>query len=622
MKKNFRFAFVGAIALLGAVGISSCSSSSDEVIDNPDYNPETNTVKVQLAISLQENIAGTRMSADAVQSTGTIAKFLGMKNIKLIPYNSSTDIASTTSILDNLIIGLSDISASNSGDATEANKVYSNVAVPVNTNRFLLYGEAGLTQGFDNGALTVAGLNAATATDVSGVSFTPVSIATDAQTTGSTTFKNLLQLLNRVAKSSVTDGTTTTTWATGTNQTTVAALASLYTTFSKVSVGSSQYVKDALEDLYNSINDDANLVGNTLAAQIKSNITDALNYTDGGTSHTCAANTFDTSTKKLSLSTDYTGYPASAHLPEGAPRIGMNTTSGEFEDATNHSIGTITATDLSQYAYPANLQYFVQTDILTANTAVLNGTMSTFSAAQGLYGSSPQKSVAADTRSILLNKQVQYGVGRLDASVNAMTGTKYFDNKGAEVTIPAGGYTLTGILIGDQRAVDWSYTTKSGTTPYTLYDNMIAGVTTGSAVTKTAGSVTNYTLVLETKDDTSVNIALEFVNNGSDFEGAEGVIPAGSTFYLIGTLTPNQGGSNYGTGEGKTKKVFAQDFVTTATFTIGTGASPTDATTYGGTPAGLGLAHIGLPDLTMPQMELGLSVNLQWQSGLTFNVNF
>ena len=621
MKKLFNLALLGAIALTGAVGFSSCSSSNDEVINNPDYNPETNTVKVQLAISLQENIAGTRMSADAVQSTGTIAKFLGMKNIKLIPYNSSTDIASTTSILDNLIIGLSEIPSGTSGVATEANNVYSNVAVPVNTNRFLLYGEAGLTQGFDNGALTVAGLNAATATNVSGVSFTPVSIATDAQTTGSTTFKNLLQLLNRVAKSSVTDGTTTTTWATGTNQTTVAALASLYTTFSKVSVGSSQYVKDALEDLYNSINDDANLEGNTLAAQIKSNITDALNYTDGGTSHTCAANTFDTSTKKLSLSTDYTGYPASAHLPEGAPRIGMNTT-GVFEDATSHSIGTITATDLSQYAYPANLQYFVETDILTAKTAVLNGPMSTFAAAKDLYGTTPLTSVAADTRSILLNKQVQYGVGRLDASVDAMTGTKYFDNKGTEVTIPASGYTLTGILIGDQRAVDWSYTTKSGTTPYTLYDNKIAGGTTGSAVTTSAGSAMNYTLVLETVDDTPVNIALEFVNNGSDFEGAEGVIPAGSTFYLIGTLTPNEGGSNYGTGEGKTKKVFAQDFVTTATFTIGTGANSTDATTYGGTPAGLGLAHIGLPDLTMPQMELGLSVNLQWQPGLTFNVNF
>lgn len=619
MKKISIYAFMGAIALTGAVGFSSCSSSSDEVVNNPDYNQETNTVKVQLAISLQENIAGTRMSADAVQSTGTIAKFQGMKNIKLIPYNSAT-IDGTTSILDNLIIGLSDIPAGTSGDATEANKVYSNVAVPVNTNRFLLYGEAGLTQGFDNGALTVAGLNATTATNVSGVSFTPVSIASAEATTGSRTFKNLLQLLNRVAKSSVTDGTTTTTWATGANQTTVAALASLYTTFSKVSVGSSQYVKDALEDLYNSIKDDATLTGNTLAAQILSNITDALNYTDG-TTHNLAANTFDTSTKKLTLSADYTGYPASAHLPEGAPRIGINTTSGEFEDATNHSIGTITATDLSHYAYPASLQYFVETDILTAKTAVLNGTMSTFAAAQDLYGTTPLTSVAADTRSILLNKQVQYGVGRLDASVNALTGSHYFDNKGTEVTIPASGYTLTGILIGDQRAVDWSFK-KSGTTPYTLYDNKIAGGTTGSAVTTTAGSATNYTLVLETTDDTSVNIALEFVNNGSDFEGAEGVIPAGSTFYLIGTLTPSDTDANYGTGAGKTKKVFAQDFVTTATFTIGTGADSENPDLYSGTPAGLGLAHIGLPDLTMPQMELGLSVNLQWQPGLTFNVEF
>lgn len=611
MKKNFKYALMGAIAFAGAVSFSACSSS-DEIVDNPDYNPENNTVKVQIAISLQDNIAKTRMSSDAVQSTGTIAKFLGMTNVKLIPYNAANEITSTSSILEETIIGLSDIPSVSSGTATEANNVYSDVAVPTTTNRFLLYGEAGKTAGFDNGALTVAGLSSGTATNVSGVSFTPVPIATAATTTGSRTFKNILQLLNRVANTSLTDGTT---WAPGDKQTTVAALASLYTTFTTlVTVGSSQYVKDVLEDLYNGVNSvatNATAPGHDLAAEIQTNITAILAYTDGENNISCGANTATSGATgfTLSLSDDYKGYPASANLPEGAPRIAFS--SGAFVDATDHSISSVTATALGNYVYPANLQYFVESDIKTATTKLMNGSMASFTAAQELSWTGT--SVASDTRSILLNKQVQYGVGRLEASVAALDGTEtYYDHVGNTVDV-SNGYTLTGILIGDQKAVNWKFV-QSGGTSYTIYDKKIAGGTTGSLVSTSAGSAINHTLVLETIDDTPINVALEFVNKGEDFVGADGIIPAGGTFYLIGTLTPSSADEHYGTGTGKTKKVFAQDFVTSATFTIRTGD--------GTTPAGLGLAHNGLPDLTMPQMELGLSVDLNWTPGLKFEVNF
>lgn len=621
MKKNFKYALLGAIALTGAMTFSACQSS-DEIVDNPNYNPETNSVKVQIAISLQENIAKTRMGSSNVQSTGQISQFLGMKNIKLIPYNKNSALASEDAILESTIIGLSDIDPVTSGTATEANKVYSDVAVPLTTNRFLLYGNAGQTAGFDNGDLRVAGLSSATATNVNGVTFTPVSIATDATTTtNSRVFKNLLQLLNRVAGTSVVEGEITTTWASGASQTTVAGLASLYNSFSRMSLGSSKYVQEVLEDLYNGVNALATAedgtAGKALAAKIQENITAALNYTDGTDEISCAANTTadGTSEKKLTLSVDYTGYPASANLPEGAPRISMDT-NGKFVDATDHSISSVSAARLDSYVYPANLQYFVESDIKTATSKVLNGAISTFTEAQALYTQN-KTSVEAETRSILLNKQIQYGVGRLEIVVNKMDGTKYYDHDGNEVAIPDDGYTLTGVLIGDQKAVGWNFA-QTGTTSYTIYDKMIAGTAAGSAVTKTAGSATNHTLVLETIDDTSINVALEFTNNGADFVGAEGIIPAGATFYLIGTLTPSEGGSNYGTGDGQTKKVFEQDFVTKATFTINTGANSNGE--WGGSPDGLGEAHIGLPDMKMPQMELGLSVDLSWKPGLTFTI--
>lgn len=619
MKKNFIYALMSAIALTGAASFSACSSS-DEIVDNPNYDSETNTVKTQLAISLQDNIANTRMSADATQAAGTVNKFLGMKNIKLIPYNA-TAVTSSTPILNGTILDLNDIPSSSTGTGTESNTVYTDVAVPVFTDRFLLYGSAGQTAGFENGNLAVAGLSSNTATDVSGVSFTPVPICSDVTTTSDyRKFKNILQLLNRVANSSVTSGTTTETWAPGANQTTVASLASLYTTFTSVTVGSSEYVKYLLQYLYNGINSTAgnsSAPGYALAKKIQDNILLALTYDDGGQNISCSANTFENGA--LTLASDYDGYPTNLNLPHGSIRISFF--GGSFVDASNSSIGTLSVSSLGTYAYPANLQYFVESDILTSDSKVLNGSISTFATAKGLYGTSPGTSVSPSTRSILLNQQIQYGVGRLQATVNKLNGTKYFDRDGNEITIPVGGYTLKGILIGDQKTVEWNFVRSQSTLSlYTIYDKMIAGSTTGSAVTTSANSAQNHTLVLETEDDAPINVALEFVNTGSQFVGADGIVPSGATFYLIGTLTPSSTDSNYGEGPTKTKKVFAQDFVTTANFTIGTGAKSDDPSTFD-QPDGFGKAVVGLPDLRQPQMELGLSVDLSWKSGLTFNVD-
>ena len=47
MKKYFTYAFAGAIALTGAVGFASCSTSGEDVVSNinqPDYNPSNNSV--------------------------------------------------------------------------------------------------------------------------------------------------------------------------------------------------------------------------------------------------------------------------------------------------------------------------------------------------------------------------------------------------------------------------------------------------------------------------------------------------------------------------------------------------------------------------------------------------
>ena len=91
MKKNFRFALLGATALMGAASFTACSSS-DEIVDNPDYNPETNTVKTQFTISFPENVAKTRQSAATVQNAENITSFRGMDNIVLYPFYATGDV--------------------------------------------------------------------------------------------------------------------------------------------------------------------------------------------------------------------------------------------------------------------------------------------------------------------------------------------------------------------------------------------------------------------------------------------------------------------------------------------------------------------------------------------------
>ena len=62
--------------------------------------------------------------------------------------------------------------------------------------------------------------------------------------------------------------------------------------------------------------------------------------------------------------------------------------------------------------------------------------------------------------------------------------------------------------------------------------------------------------------------------------------------------------------------MFKQDYKTIANFSIAQGTANTANT------KGLAAAYNTVPDLRTPQLELGLSVDLTWQTGITFDVEF
>lgn len=598
MKKYSIYAFMSAIALTGAVGFSSCSSSSsDEVVINPDYIPEANSVKTQFAISLQDNVLNnkTRMAADNVQKDGYLKQFKGITDMKLLPFKDET--------LNGSVVSLSpDIAAAEDGSTdtnTEKVKVYGDVLLQTETNRILFYGHAkNGTEGFSDGALTMPTSYASTA----GITFSPKPInESKTAITGSAGYAvctNLLTLMSNVANSKT--AAPVTTWGPagdGETRITDPGMQSMYNNFISIQAGSSQMVKDALEDLYNVLTTiiAANDGRKTLAEAIQTSIVaSGVNTVTGG---------------NLALGTDYSGYPGNINLPDGAAYIKWDADTKSFKD--NSIDGTGTITPLTDYAYPANIQYFVDSDIKTQTSKVLDETKTWAENLAFYEDANAGTEVGASTRSVALTKQVKYGVARFDVSVAQLKTGTYYDKNGATVDI-TNGFTLKGIIVGGQKPVNYKFEQTTGTS-YTMYDNVMP---TNKTINTTTGTDPNYTLVLQNKesDEEGINFALELINNGDDFEGKDGIIPAGGTFYLVGNLLPAQA-SNYGGAADDIKNfVFKQDYYTIATCTIDNGR-PTGV-------GGLANATNCLPDLTVPAMELGFSVDLTWKPGLTFNVEF
>lgn len=202
-----------------------------------------------------------------------------------------------------------------------------------------------------------------------------------------------------------------------------------------------------------------------------------------------------------------------------------------------------------------------------------------------------------------LDAQVRIAEEFIYDSGSGITGAA--DKDPQQVTVPAEGYTMTSILIGGQKNVDWQFQ-PAGTTEYTIWDNVMTKAI--AAKQGAAYSDVNTTLALETKENLPINIAIEFVNTANDFRGINHqLIPAGSKFYLVAQLDPTVAESIL-SNPNSVKQVLKQDFTTVVKMIIG--------------EKSLQKAYNVIPDLRSPQLEFGLSVNLEWQEGITFEQTF
>ncbi len=548
MKKFFIFGMIGAMAL----SFNACTSD-DEVANEKIDQKE---VKTRFALSLTNSVK-TRMDANLAQVD---EQFRGMSGIQVFTFND--DVTANSTIANNPI-ALADFTEFYAANVNA--QVYTDVTIPVGTSDFLFYGkiadnggEGELIASYDKETLQLG------ASVADAINFDLVPIVEDIDFSGG---DDIVAGLNAVYAAIPED----------------ASWDELRAAFESLKAGSWCSVAAFMEDMYQAV-----VAGDPNETTITGAIVAAGFVTDNG----------------YAVVKD-NGFPRDLGLPDGAVQVAF--ADGEFA-YTYPSVDGMDVPAMTAYTLPAELYYTVNTKGVIDEETTHAPNFNNYEVWNDVITTEYAENVAPvtlATKSVVLLDQVQYAVGRLDATVKVSAET--VKDSGAEggvanyVAVPADGYPVTGILIGGQKQVTWDFTPVEDADEFTIYDANVEG----AAVVGTACDPM-YTLALETKADQVVNIAVEFENTGDDFYGVNHqVIPAGTKFYLVAQLDPTKA-KNYASGE--LDKVFFQDHATKLDLTIG--------------ETSLQNAYNVVPDLRSPKLEFGLSVNLQWQQGLIFDHTF
>ena len=591
-----KYAYMGAIALVGAVGLTACSSDDDLAApQNPTFDGES--VKTQFAINIPyAGGKGTRMSEDATQGDGATATFNGMQSIYLLPLTATGSGTSTF----NSIIPLPTFTTFDNRSSNY--KLYNDVNVPVGTTHFLFYGIGGqlipsdASGKFANGILKSTLPATASAGDVK---FNLEKILTGNEFTTPQT--KLLEVLNEVSK--VQD------WST---QSVGTELGDLYASYKKLTGGSANSIKLTMEELYNAVNGLATATASSTEKTIALAIQDKIKtyFTVAGASAPY------TLTWNISDPSDIANYPTNLNVPEGAAQVDWKDGSSAFEYVANATVGASDKTlNVYNLCYPASLAYFVNTPLKATTEKNVTWPNSATNWEDESW-SGWTNAVSASTQTVALEENIQYGVANLNTTVTCKTSTlednasvivpgKYSANQ--HIVVPTNGFPVTGLLVGGQPDfASWDMTPAADADfTMTVYDNSLTDI----YAKYNAVSNKNYTLLLDNTVESNhkpVNIALELVNNsGTDFYGVGGKIAKGAKFYLVAQLNPTAGTGVTQPDETTLNDVFVQDYVTTANLTI----------------TSLKNAYVTIPDLRASELVLGLSVDLTWKTGLKFDVD-
>lgn len=603
MKRFQLFSLASAMLLASAAGFTSCSSDSEDPLAGGS-GVAGQVVKTQFYLNIpyagndegRNARVSTRMSDVNTQHTTNMAtNFLGLVDLEMFAFEETpaSDKTSTRTIK----IG----NNTSDNDNYHWRQLYSDIAIPVGTTNMVLYTRASkknkystnIKTKFQAGSLTnpYNTFTDETKPTLSDLKFNLETIHSANDFTSDEGSK-ILSKLNNIARTSAEINGTTIEWSKIEEATTIGTpeerdiLKTLYKDFVELTAGSEKSVIRAINDLKAAVETQKLVDFVELTKAIKNNCT----------------------TTDLN-----TGFPRNLSLPDGAAVLTFDSETKTFT-YKEVNVGVPTGRDLvdhTKITYPSELAYFVSSAVgtsATSNNKLENLPKYDEWLKKNIDWSQYGDVVKSNTTLVVLKEPVQYGVACLESKIKCATASLE-DNakdiiKSAEnntLTVPKNGITVTGILIGGQpQGVEWNFEPASSATfDHTIYDNDIIGI-----VAQTSDSKPNYTLVLDNKDSSpsakqsKVYVTVELENNMGDFYGKEGLIPQGSRFYLVGELDP--------TGKTTTTvdHVFVKDHTTVANFTI----------------KDLKKAYNHIPDMRTSKINVGLAVDLSWQTGITFDV--
>lgn len=549
--------------LLGMVGVS-CSDGDDVA-----GTPTGNVLTCDFIFSISQP-GGMRMANDVVQTEESM--FRGLQNVQVIPFATAEAAA----------VAVDDVPQMKTTLFTNENKVTdkyyyytADCQIADGTNRMLAYGQAAPVTGKElvkeNGKL-VHNLENVIQDNLtpSAINFQLQEIHGSTEVTSVTDAQELADYLTDIAK---TPG-----WST----TADAELKQLYRDFIRAGqestgllAGSAAYVKEHVKSLKSQLD------GRTddLSKDIKTSIGDIDNVA-------CLQNQ----------------YPSSLGLPDGAAALRWTGKGLGNQFSVRTTWTTLdNINSINRFTYPAELWYYVNSAIMTSNQTVGRENYKSAATWDGLLSSHYKDGTAVDyqTKSIAVTDPLQYGVGRLQLTLKAITGTLK-DSKNNDVTDgTAAKLPLKGIIVTGQHPVGFDFkpkTPKDDVNTRFIYDPVVG-------MTGTGADETVNTLVLQSYDGEKVYVVLEMQNNtGHAFHGKDAVIYNGSKFYLVAQVNPANP-AEQGTGE-CAGRVFTQDHTTTVTATV----------------SSLAKAYSCIPDLLDPRLEIGVQVVTQWIQSTTTTV--
>lgn len=554
MKQNIIFLLLMSVCTL----LTSCTTQDDVLTTH-----DTESYDLLLSVGSQN---GMRMANDVVQTDPEA--FRGLQGVLVIPFKTSENIDITTD--DEPLVGSS--SGTQNNKVSGRNYYYiENCPLSRGTNHVLAYGQAAILSGKTapslNGKLEASLVNRIKPSDIT-FSLTSIRDNYDAPEGALALAYYLTEIAN------------TTGWRTTTNE-----LKDLYLDFihadpegSGILPGSAAHVSAYVAALR------AKLV--TLKTHF-----DGIPDEEGSAMCTAIMAKIDDATLNACLSNGYPSGAGSIGLPDGAAVLRWT--------ADGFSVRTETTTldninGIIRYTYPAELWYYVNSAIYTSIQDVTKSTYESqpWNDLLALYYQG-SRSINADTKSVAIEKPLQYGVGRLQMKLETITG-ELRDSKDQVVNyVSADKLPMTAVIIGGQHTVGFDFKPmgeQSDLDARFIYDTEVG----------TTGTVN--TLVLQSYNNEKVPIILEFENKTENpFTGKDGIVYPNTKFYLIGEINPADG---EGGDEKSADRVFTQDYTTVVTTKVNSLAN----------------AYSCLPDLLQPRLEIGVQVQTKWIQSTTTTV--